>query len=225
MNGSIIQFLASLRKKRTTTRGVRVGGNEITECDISTIKTVPIHRASEIQHDVEEYMKLNTSRFGKIIRRKLKFYPSTDEIATPIYVITIIGRNIRKICYIGQASSSKNRFSGGYGVLLKLLNPKYKYFDKYISFCFISIKTIKSGRIPIEWVESKKLRKEVINDVEHALIWKFQPRLNSNLKKIPPVNCKFTINFLSDSNEYFSRAAIRIRLAHNPIVKLRPSIT
>jgi hypothetical protein len=221
----ITRVFVKIFGERTTASGVRIHNtSDIVECNISILKTLPIHRAADIQHDIDQYLNSNKNRFGDIASNNLSSFPATDEVATPIYIITLIGRKITRIAYVGQAASATNRFKGGHSVLLKLLSPRHKHFDKYISFAIITVSTSQNERVPVEWVSPATLRGRIIDHVEHSLIWKFQPRLNSNLKSTEPREFSFTINFWGDSNEYFVLSDIRVRAANQRIVKDTPSV-
>jgi len=220
----VTRFWVRIFGERTTASGVHIDEADIVGCYVSILGTVPIHRAADIQHDVDQYLNSNRNRFGDIASNNLSSFPATDEVATPIYIITLIGKKLRRIVYVGQAASATNRFKGGHSVLLKLLSPRHRHFDKYISFAVIAISTSQGERVPVEWISPAELRGEIIDHVEHSLIWKFQPRLNSNLKNTEPKEFSFAMNFEGDSNEFFALSAIRVRAANQPIIKDTPII-
>jgi hypothetical protein len=91
-----------IRNKSVTTPEIDIEGTEIEACDISILKTVPIHRAAEIQHDIEAYLRMNRGKFTDIASNNLSSLPVVEEIATPIYIITVFGRRRGELSMLGK---------------------------------------------------------------------------------------------------------------------------
>ena len=216
-----MKLRAKISSKMITKSGIKIRKEEISQCDIYIMKTVPVHRAREIQHDAALYLKRNKENFPGMALGDWQSLPSGSDIATPIYIISIIGKSFNGVVYIGKAESTTNRFAGGHIAALMLLHPKYQRFCKYISFAVLLIKTSKGEVFPVEWISPSSLRAEIVAHVEHSMIWKFQPRLNSNLKDTEPSGFTFETNLWEMSDEFIRIAPIRIRAKDNPIIKSR----
>lgn len=216
-----MKLRAKISTKMVTKSGISIRKEDISRCDIYVMKTVPVHRAREIQHDAGLYLKRNKGNFPGIALGNWQSLPNGSDIATPIYMISIIGRSFNRVVYIGKAESTTNRFAGGHIAALMLLHPKYQCFRKYISFAVLLITTSKGEVFPVEWVSPSSLRAEIVAHVEHSMVWKFQPRLNSNLKDTEPSGFTFETNFREISDEFIRIDPIRIRAKDNPIIKSR----
>lgn len=211
----------------TTSVGFQLKPDDIKECILFISDTVPIHEAENIRHDVKKYLNISHSKFAKKSGIYISNLPLMEEIATPIYIITLIGSDGGNIVYVGKAASSTNRFKNGHAVLLKLLSTAYNNYGKYISFANIIISTYTNGKIPVKWVCNSELRINIIKYIEHCLIWKFQPQLNSQLKDEEPDkdDFDFLINFWGGGNNLFNICNIKIKNKGISILKFKPNIS
>jgi hypothetical protein len=105
------------------------------------------------------------------------------KITYPIYMITVKKDDDEKIVYIGQTSSSKNRFKSGHAAITKLHRSDYDGFEKKLYQCAVMFLNNHSELVPLEWIKPLEKAKMLLNSIEAQLIFHFQPELNTNLKK------------------------------------------
>ncbi|MDV3459212.1 hypothetical protein RZN05_19605 [Sphingomonas sp. HF-S4] len=217
--------IVRLNERPTSLSGITLEETDITRVDIVVQRTLPAYRATEIQHDVEEYRRRNMEIFNKLENDDPYHHPKVEDVATPIYLIARIYEGPGEIVYVGKAESKKNRFEGGHIALLRLLDPEYKDHDKFISFAIINITTSNKQIVPVEWVYDKQLRTKLISHIEHALVWKFQPCYNTHFKASEPQDFSFEINFWDASDgDLLAIKDVRVRAAHGPIAQLTPEV-
>lgn len=208
----------------TSLAGAKIRAEEVRRVDVSIIRTLDAYRATEIQHDLKILRERNMNIYDKLIPGAPSYHPLVEDIATPIYLITRIDEGHGEIVYVGKAQSTTNRFSGGHIALLKLLDPKYKNYDKFISFAVINVRSMHGDVVPVEWVENKKLRDDIVGHVEQSLVWKFQPEYNTHYKSAEPIDYAFEINLIDYDGSYVSFDPIRIRVADGPIYQSSPEV-
>ncbi|MEI6559450.1 MAG: hypothetical protein WCO00_13680 [Rhodospirillaceae bacterium] len=217
----IVKLFTRFSGNTVTDSGIAIKEEEITQCNIKIMKTVPVHRASEIQHAADDYLEHNKRKFPGIALGDWTMLPNVSEIATPIYMMFITDKSCGAVVYIGKAESKTNRFTDGHIAALKLLHPKYQRFHKFISFAVVLISTTKCSNVPVELVFPSSLRSEIISYIEHSMVWKFQPCLNTNLKKGAPPGITIETNFWGAHDDYIKVSDIRIRAKGQPIIKGR----
>lgn len=212
----------------TSLDGIRLNAGDVRSVDVSVLRTLDAYRAAEIQHDLKRFRAKNMKIYNKLKNQATSHHPLVEDIATPIYLITRIHEGPGDLVYVGKAQSETNRFVGGHISLLKLLDPQYKEYDKFISFAVIYIRTEKGDQLPVEWVEDKKLRDAIIKDVEQSLIWKFQPEYNTHYKSEESKDFTFEMNLYDHDGSHIVLGSIRIRAASAPIhqdtLKVRRSV-
>lgn len=203
--------------------GVKIRAEEIRRVNVDILRTLDAYRATEIQHDLKMFRERNMAIYNKL-SLGAPYHPLLEDIATPIYIITRIDTGLGEIVYVGKAQSTTNRFSGGHIVLLKLLDPNYKDYDKFISFAVINVKTVSGELVPVEWIEDKALRENLVKHVEQSLIWKFQPEYNTHYKSEEPRDFVFEMNLSDYDGDHVSFDHIRIRIAGGPIHQSSPEV-
>lgn len=208
----------------TSLAGAKFRAEEVRRVDVNIMRTLDAYRATEIQHDLKIFRERNMNIYSKLLPGAASYHPLVDDIATPIYIITRIDKGPGEIVYVGKAQSTTNRFAGGHIALLNLLDPKYKNYDKFISFAVINVRTVHGDVIPVEWVENKKLRGALIKHVEQSLIWKFQPDYNTHYKSAEPIDYAFELNLADYDGSHVIFDSIRIRIADGPIHQSSPRV-
>lgn len=208
----------------TSLAGTKLRAEEVRCVDISIIRTLDAHRAAEIQHDLKLLRERNMNIYNKLKSESKYYFPLVEDIATPIYLITRINGDNGEIVYVGKAQSTTNRFVGGHIALLKLLDPNYKEYDKFISFAILNVRTVNGEMFPVEWVEDKELRDDIIKHVEQALVWKLQPDYNTHYKSVEPKDYAFEMNLYDHDGSNVILNSIRIRVANRPIHQCSPEV-
>ena len=104
------------------------------------------------------------------------------------------------LCYIGKTTNS-SRFSGGHRASLKLHQPKYRRFGKYLFRASIWF-YYKDEFLPLEWLQPISKAEEILASIEARLIYHYQPIMNTKNKRKDHSRLKFGIqieNHLADS--------------------------
>jgi hypothetical protein len=102
----------------------------------------------------------------------------------PIYLITCEDMANQTapetVMYVGQTKVS-NRFAGGHNAALKLHDPKYAGFRKWVYQCSVCFSN--DEYIFLEWIYPPRTAQMILDDVESILIFALQPELNSAKRK------------------------------------------
>lgn len=110
----------------------------------------------------------------------------------PIYLISLrASGEHERIVYIGKTSAA-SRFGGGHSAAIKLLNPKYKDYEKIVYRCSVTIST--DEYILLEWINPLAMAEKILDDLESQLIYNFQPIFNTQKKKISYAKFPTTIH-------------------------------
>ncbi len=132
---------------------------------------------------------INESIFDKILLDREESEMIIDKlgnppnISHPIYIMTISNSEKEEIVYIGQTSSSKNRFQSGHTAITKLHAPEFNGYEKKIYQCGVLFLNNDKELVPLEWIKPLPEAKRLLDSIEAQLIYYFKPQLNTQLKK------------------------------------------
>ncbi|UOQ51112.1 hypothetical protein [Hymenobacter cellulosivorans] len=130
-------------------------------------------------------------------------------VSHPIYIITIESADVQRVVYVGKTSSDNSRFKSGHSAAIKLLDPIYKDYDKYIYVCQVMLYSEKLGSyLPLEFVGVRKTAEDILDDIESKLINNFKPVLNSQKTKSFVLVYDFTLNINNETDLVFSHSAL-----------------
>lgn len=101
--------------------------------------------------------------------------------ALPIYLVSLrLAGHHERVVYVGKTKAA-SRFGGGHAVAIKLLDPKYRDYEKIVYRCSVTIST--NEWILLEWINPASTGEKMLDDVESQLIYNFQPIFNTQKKK------------------------------------------
>jgi hypothetical protein len=117
-------------------------------------------------------------------------YP--PDTALPLYFIVIEKDAVEKLVYIGKTTAA-NRFSGGHLVALKLHDPAYKYHEKIIYRCSVTVHI--NDWVQLEWMDPLSVATDLLDDIESHLIFDLKPIFNTSKKAKPCAAIPVSIHF------------------------------
>ena len=96
-----------------------------------------------------------------------------------LYFITIQKDDYEQLVYIGKTDSQDSRFKNGHLAALKLHDPKYSQYEKYVYFGTITFMTNLNEYLPLECICDTDWSAYLLDDLERVLIRKLDPVLNT----------------------------------------------
>lgn len=96
-----------------------------------------------------------------------------------LYFITIQKNDYEELVYIGKTDSKESRFKNGHLAALKLHDPKYSQYEKYVYFGTITFMTDLGEYLPLECICDTDWSAKLLDDLERVLITKLNPVLNT----------------------------------------------
>lgn len=100
----------------------------------------------------------------------------------PLYMFSVESNQVEELVYVGLTNSEKSRFSAGHRACTKLLDPQYNNHIKRLYLCRVVLLSKNKDYLPLEWVNPYPLAKQLLDDFESQLIFKFQPVFNDKKK-------------------------------------------